>query len=457
MQKKYDLVIKNGNVISFAPDNIIAGVNLGILNGKISVITKEKLSGKKEIEASGYYVSPGFIDFHSHANGRLFSAQCLVRQGVTTTVGGERNFDAKIIRDIETDGFLINHGFYISYSFTLRKAVGLHDPSQKASPAEIASMSKLAERFFKFGVLGIHFGLEYAPGTSEHELVSLFHLAKSYNKIVVVHLRKDGYESMESLEEIIRVSKETGAAVHILHVMYTAGLDGLMDAFLSRIEEARAEGCDITADTGVYSAYPTFSGSLSLGAGWTFGYGKNISEKDLMISSGVHVGNFCDKKMFSYIRREFPTTLITAFVYDEKQIEKAIKPEYMLISTNAAYGPHHNHIGHPEGSGTFPKLISNYVKERKALSLSEAVKKSTYLPALRMGIENKGNIGEGMDADITIFNFDKIKANSDYVGFGDPNQPPDGVEYVIVGGHIVQNKDRVLDSENFFGKLIIKK
>lgn len=448
MKSSYDMVVKHGNVVSFEPDVINRDMNIGIKNGKIADITKNDIEGKSEINAEGMYVVPGLIDFHSHVNGRRFSAECLMRQGFTTTIGGERIFDTKVIRDIETDGFLINHGFYISYSFNLRKAVGLNDPLQIASRQEISSMMRLAERFFEFGVFGIHFSLEYAPGTSEEELEGLFRIARQHGKTVIIHLRKDGYEAMESLEEVIRVARKTGAAVHIVHVMYTAGLEGVLDVFLKRIEDACSEGCDITADTGVYSAYPTFSGSMSLGKCWEAGYGKDISERNLMISSGVHAGKFCDEKLFAYIRKEFPATLITAFVYDESQISKAIRPDYMFISTNAAYGPHHDNIGHPEGSGTFPKLIAQYVRNEKAITLQDAVKKMTYLPAKRLDINNKGNLRKGMDADILIFDYSRIESKADYVGFGDPNAAPEGINYVIIGGNIVKDIDGTISDQN---------
>ena len=454
MGNEYDLVIKGGNVICFDKDGILQDTNIGICEGVIKKITKKPISGTVEIDASNKYVSPGFIDFHSHINGRKFSAECMLRQGATTTIGGERIFASSIIRVIETDGFLINHGFYISYSFTLRRAVGIQDPSQKASKTEIDNMIKLAERFFEFGVLGIHFSLEYAPGTEEEELVEILKSAKKYKKVAMIHLRRDGYRAAESLEEIIRVAKATGAAIHILHTMYTAGYDKLLDHFLMRIDEARAEGCDITADTGVYAAYPTFVGSLIFREGWEKGYQEGTSESNLLVSSGIHIGEFCSKELFEYIRKNFPTTLITAFVYDQGQIPKALSPKYMMVSTNGAYGPHMKNIGHPEGAGTFPKLISQYVREQHILSLTDAIKKITYMPAQRFQLANKGNIKPEMDADITIFDLDKIEAKASYVNFSDPNSPPEGIEYVIIGGHLILENGKIKAGSENHGKLI---
>ncbi len=458
----YDIVLSHGNIITFNEDhfnedNLLHDFNIGIIHDKIAAISKDEMHGQCEIDVTGKYVSPGFIDFHSHVNGRRFSAECMLRQGVTTTIGGERNFDAGIIREIEEKGFLLNHGFYISYSFTLRRAVGLINPSENASKDQIDRMIKLVERFFQFGVMGIHIGLEYAPGTFEDELAEILKIAKQYNKVAVIHLRKDGYAAIESLNEIIRVVRKTNASVNLLHTMYTAGYDKLLDKFLSIISEARAEGYNITADTGVYAAYPTFAGSLSLDEGWIGDFKQGISEKNLLISSGIHVGKFCDKELFQYIRKNFPTTLITAFIYDEEQIDKAIAPDYMMISTNGAYGPHLKGIGHPEGAGTFPKYLSKYVRDKKILPLAKAVKKITWLPAKRFGIENKGNIKPQMDADLTIFDFGQLESMSDYVNVGDPNKPPKGIDLVIINGKIILKDGIISEDCQNCGKLITSK
>ncbi|NLE06199.1 MAG: amidohydrolase family protein [Crenarchaeota archaeon] len=451
----FDLVIRNGSIISFEKESIPENSNIGIYDGKIITISKNSLKGKVTIDASNLVISPGFIDFHSHINGRYFSAECALRQGVTTTIGGERVFEYDLIRQIAEKGFLINQGLYISYSFTLRKAVGLHDPNQKATKKEISNMTNLAERFLQFGVLGIHFGLEYMPATTEEELESLFSLAKKYNKIAMVHLRRDGYEALKSLEEVIRIAKKTDAAINILHVIYMAGLNGLLDNFLKIINKARKDGCNIIADTGVYAAYPTLAGSMTLGDNWINKYASKVSEKNLLISSGIYAGQFCDKEFFKYIRNEYPATLITAFVFDEAMIPKAITPEYMMISTNSGYGPHCEGIGHPESTGTFPKLIHEYVKKKPILTLEDAIKKISYLPAKMLGLEKKGNIKEGMDADITIFNLDNLSPKSNYINCGNPTTPPEGIEYVIINGNVVLNQGHILLEKRHCGSLII--
>jgi len=444
----YDLVIKNGSVVCFSPDRLLNNVNIGILNGVIHKIAPEVMIGKIVIDASGKIISPGFIDFHSHVDGNRFSAERVLLQGATTTIGGERSFDGKAIRKIYELGFLINQGFFISHSFTLRRAVGIKDPYHSADSQEISGMLTLAEKFFERGSFGIHFGLEFVPGTSEAEIIELARLAKQYDRIVTVHLRKDGQEALDSLDEIIAIADKTQASIHILHLMYMVGFQGVMESALKKIRDARMRGLDITADTGIYAAFPSFIGSSILDNDWEKHYGKDISEKNLMISSGINAGQFCDKESFERLREDFPNTLITAFVCDEPEIKRALKEDYVFVSTNAADGPHYENMGHPETAGTFPKLIHKYVREEGTIELLEAIKKITVYPAERFGIKQKGNLLEGYDADIVIFDNETIEDKADYVGKGNPNEPPAGIDYVIVNGVIVAQNGTITQNQN---------
>jgi len=436
----YDMVINDGKIIDVIKKKILKA-NIGIVRDKIACISEEKLTGKRVIEARGKIVSPGFIDFHSHVDAKVFSATCIAKQGGTTTIGGERSFDGKAIRKIEEDGFLINHGFYISHSFTLRTAAGIKDPYRPATRREIKDMVNLACKFFENGAFGIHFGLEFVPGTSEEEIIKLSEVAKNYEKVVLVHLRKDGRESLKYFNEIIQAARITGASIHMFHLMYMIGYKGVVDKAIGILENAISDGIDITADTGLYSAFPCCIGSSILDEGWEKGY-VNVNVKDLLISSGIYAGKRCTNEMFKFLREEFPYTLVTAFVCDNDAIEKLLKKEYIFVSTNAADGPHYENIGHPETAGTFPRLIHQYVKKKETIDIIEAIRKITILPATRFKIKNKGLLSEGADADITIFDYEKIKDNANYIGRGNPNEPPVGIEHVIVNGKVIfENND----------------
>ncbi|MDO4869981.1 MAG: amidohydrolase family protein [Bacillota bacterium] len=455
MKQQYDIVIEGGLVCSFEPDQLSVR-NIGIKNGKVEAISTEPLSAKTRISAFGKVVSPGFIDFHSHVDGKEFSAGCLVRQGATTTIGGERNLDGGAIRNIEENGFLINHGFYISHSFTLRQAAGIDDPYRAATPNELSTMVRLADQFLEHGAFGLHFGLEFVPGTSYEEFYTLAKVAQNRDKVALVHLRDDGVRTPGALGEAIRVAKETGVSMHILHLHYMSGFGDLMDETIRMIDDANRDGCDITVDTGMYTAFPSCAGASILDEGWTEKYKEGTQISDLMVSSGIYSGTKCNYQMLDFLREEFPNTLVIGFTFEEKAIREILQKDYTFVSTNAADGPHYDKVGHPETAGSFPRLIRKYVKETDTLSLQDAIRKITVQPARRFGLPGKGNIEIGGDADIVIFDLNRIRERADFVDRGDPNAAPDGIECVLVNGRPVilggemtgeYNAGRLLTSE----------
>ena len=450
---RYDLVILKGKVIDVVGEKILEA-NIGIIKDKISIITKETILGHKTINAAGRMVSPGFIDFHSHVDGNEYSAQCLVKQGGTTTLGGERNINGRNIRQIEEEGFIVNQGFFISQSFSLRNAVGIFDTHKAATAREVRIMSDLARRFMEYGAFGICFGLEFVPGTSNNELLEMAKIAKEFDRPITVHLRKDGREALRYFDEIIRVAESTGVSVQILQLMYMVGIGGAMQNALEIIESARAKGLDITADSGVYDAYSACIGTNIFDPGWEKGY-RNTSVNDLLIASGIYMGEYCNKEMFDFLRKEFPGTLVTAFVCDTEAIAMALQKDYVYVSTNAADGPHYPGIGAPEVSGTYPRLIGRYVRENKDISLMEAIKKITILPARRFGLNDIGSLESGKNADLVIFDFDSIIDRADFIGRGEPDAAPIGVDYVIVNGEIVVEKGNL--TNNYHSGRLIKR
>ena len=146
------------------------------------------------------------------------------------------------------------------------------------------------------------------------------------------------------------------------------------------------------------------------------------------------MGEYCNDELFETLRSEFPETLVTAFVCDPEAISMALKKDYVYVSTNAADGPHYPGIGAPEVAGTYPRLLGKYVREEKVISLMEAIKKITILPAKRFGIRETGHIEEGMNADIVIFDENTIIDRADFIGIGRPDTPPEGIKAVIVNG-----------------------
>lgn len=447
----FDLTISNGKIIDVVKNRIIKR-NIGIRGEKIVAITKEEMKGSVNIDAGGLLISPGFIDFHSHVDGNEYSATCLVKQGGTTTLGGERALNSKRIRQIEEEGFIVNHGFSISQSFVLRNAVGISNANIPATEQEIKVMADLAMRFMEYGAFGICFGLELVPGTSYREILELAKVAKKYDRPILIHLRKDGREGLKYFDEIIKVAEETGVSVQILQLMYMVGIGGAMPYALEIIEGARNRGLDITADSGVYDAFSACIGTGIFEDGWELEY-SNTSVNDLLIASGIHMGEYCSEELFRYLRTEYPETLVTAFVCDVDAISMALKKEYVFVSTNAADGPHYPGIGAPEVSGTFPRLLGRYVREEKEISLMEAIKKITILPAKRFGLKNIGSIEMNKNADIVIFDAERILDHADFIGRGKPDADPSGIQYVIVNGKIVVKENQLTENCNN-GRLI---
>lgn len=449
--ESFDMVIKNGTIIDVV-EGKLHKANIGVRNGKIAAISKKNLKGKQTIDASGMMVSPGFIDFHSHVDGSQYAAECIVRQGGTTTLGGERSLNGKVIQNIEEEGFIINHGFFVSQPFVLRDAVGIRNIYRPADRKEIRIMADLAARFMEAGACGICFPLELIPGVSSQELFEIAKVAKAYDKPVTIHLRKDGREALETFDEIFELAVKIGVKIHILELMYMVGMAGTMPRALALLDKAIASGLDITADSGVYDAFTVCIGTGVFDEGWQSSYsGKTY--QDLIVSSGIHIGERCDEKLFRHIRQNSPSTLVTAFVGDRDAVPMAIKKEYVFVSTNAADGPCYPMAGSPEMAGTYPRLIGNFVRDEAELSFMEAIRKITILPARRFHLDKIGSLEIGKNADVVIFEYEKLEDRANYVNIGKPDEPPTGIKWVIVNGNIVVEDGRIIAKERY-GRLI---
>jgi N-acyl-D-amino-acid deacylase len=448
---KYETVILGGQVIDVVK-GVTAIQNIGINNGKIAAISKGFLEGWKEINANGLLVSPGFIDFHSHVDGNPYAGKCMVMQGGTTTLGGERDLNRKTFRRIEEEGFIINQGFSVSHSFVLRSAVGITNPHQPATDQEIKIMADLARSFLESGAFSICFVLELIPGTSKKELIEVAKVAKEYDRLVTVHMRKDGREALQHFDELLELAS-MGVKLHLLQLMYMVGIGGAMEPALQILDAAIASGLDITADSGVYDAYTVCIGTGVFEEGWEKEYG-TASVEDLVISSGTFMGEHCTEQLFHRLRKEFPATLVTAFVCDKEAIPMALKRDYVYCSTNATDGPYYPGMGAPEVSGTFPRLLGKYVREHRQLSLMEAIRKITILPARRYGLQDVGSLEVGKNADIVIFDPEEIIDQSTFIGRGKPDEPPKGITYVLVNGEVVVEKGQLTENLSA-GRLVL--
>jgi N-acyl-D-amino-acid deacylase len=433
----YDIVIRNGTIIE--PKTGVQTVgNIAVQGGKICEITREKITGKKEIDASDRIVCPGFVDIHSHLNYPLAPAWMSVRQGITTCLSGNCGLNADTpIKDfldkIENQGYPLNFATLIGHSLRLRALVGLDDPYQTADEAQVKKMESLAAAGLEEGAFGVSLGLEYAPGANEAEYMPLVVLAARYGKLVPIHIRTDALDFAVGLREAIALAEKTGARIHISHLAYSFGVHPeVTEMAFVMIRNAIARGLPLLCDSGVYEAFATYVQSAVFDEGWHKRYGVELS--DLMISSGKYVGRRATPEIYEYVRTQEKDTVGTAFVGVLPDLALAIRQPFTMISTDAGLVDAPGE-GHPQDSGTYPKVFEELVRKQGALTMMEAVYKSTYMPALQMGIAgSKGWLGAGADADIVVFDPKTIRSNSDYVGLGSPDAHPDGIDYVLVNG-----------------------
>lgn len=441
----YDVVIKNGTVVD--PENgEIIYKNIGILGNKIARITHENIIGKIEIEAKGLIVSPGFIDIHAHIDGHSECGKLSAMQGVTTTVGGNCGggpLDLKgFFIDQDTKGFLINQAQLIGHSFTLREAVGINNPYISANKEEICKMSDITEKSFQNGAIGLSFGIEYAPGSSKEEIMTLSKIAKKYNKIVPIHTNVNLPRDLTSLRHAIEISEFTGAHVLISHFVYQYGT-GIMTEALDMVDAARKKGLKVSIDSGMYSAFSTFIGSTIYDEDYIKKLGWKL--ENMLVATGQYKGKRLTGEIYKELRNYSRDESVICFAGVEEEVYEALKKDYVMLSSDTGPSPTGKTCeGHPQNAGTFPRFFRKMVRERKDLTLIQAVKKCTILPAKTLGLSNKGRMKEGTDADIVIFDINSIYDLAKFPDVGTPDSKPEGIPYVIVNGKIIiDNNDFV--------------
>lgn len=447
----YDLVIENGKVIDPKSNRCVV-CNMGIKDGKITALTREKLSSEIVINATGKVVCPGFIDIHAHVEGKKACGKLLAAMGVTTVYNGNCGMGVEdlegFMNKYEAEGFIINQIEQVGHT-TLREAVGLRNRYTPASPIEILDMERLLEDEFKIGAYGLSFGLEYVPGASKEEILALGRVAAKYDKLISIHTRGDGYAGLISLKEAIDICRITGARVQISHLVYQFGM-GMIAQAIKLIDEAIEEGLDISVDSGMYSSFATAIGSAVFDEGCLERWGCDYDS--LVAATGKYRGKRLTKELYTELRQQMPEETAIGMVGKESEVFEALKKPYMMVSTDAGTLYDGELPGHPQDAGTYPRFIRTMVKEQAALSLNEAIRRCTYLPASKLGLSNKGVINMGADADIVIFSPEILKDKADYPGFGEVDARPEGIDYVIVNGKIVVKGKEVLEEKP--GKII---
>ena len=438
------IVINNGLVID--PKNSINDyLNLEITNGKISKISKDKLVGDYEIDATNLCVTPGFIDIHMHEDimkdGKIQIDifERMLKMGVTTAIGGNcgigPNNIGEYLKEYEKNP-LINFKMLLPHKI-LRDYIGAEDRYTSLSSDEIEKMYRYGEKLIKENnLLGISFGIEYIPGINREELVNLAKLGE--NKIIAVHLRKDGDDIIESCEEFFEIAKYVNYHFQISHIGSMAGY-GQMRKFLNYIQNKIDNGLDIGCDCYPYTAFSTHIGSAVFDDGYIESHGGDYSKLEVL--DGEYKGQRCTKEIFNYLRKNSPDTLVAGHLMVDEDIKIAFQDKNVVVGDGLLS---ESGNGHPRAVGTFPKFLRKYVLDDKIMSLSEGVAKITNQPADFYGLK-AGTLSIGANGDITIFSLDELKDNATF----DKLISPSGIKYVLVNGSIALKDGEITTKREF--------
>ena len=496
----YDIVIRNGRVLDGAGNPWI-NADVGIKDNRFVRIGKIEGKGKREIDARGKYVSPGWIDMLDQSGSvlpRNGLAETKLRQGVTTGIGGEGGTPvpaeqiAGYFAALEKSGISINFGTY--YNETQARVAVLGNEAREPNAEELARMKALMDTAMKAGVVGMTTALIYPPSSyaTTKELVEMAKVVGLHGGIYASHIRGEGKELVQSIEEAIAIGEGGNLPVEVFHLKaaYQPGWGRLMREAGAKIEEARTRGVDVAADIYLYTAGGT--GLDSVIPSWAFEGGRekllerlkdpnirarlkneiktgspgwwNIVEaaggwNNIVLAYAANKENArFEGKNLTQIAKEWNKEPADA-AYDlvaqgsggrvsaiyhmmsEGDIETALKFPWTSLGSDAsaALDPNATGPAHPRAHGNFPRLIARYVRERKVLSLEEAVRKMTSWAATRMRIPNRGTIKEGNWADVVIFDYDTIQDRATYE---QPTLAAVGIDYVLVNGQVTMENGK---------------
>ncbi|MGH1493896.1 MAG: amidohydrolase family protein [Acidimicrobiales bacterium] len=427
----FDVVINGGRVMD--PDSGFDGLaNLGIDGDRITAVSVEPLVGTTTIDATDRVVSPGFVDLLSYEP-NSFGVWLKLADGVTTNLAmhGVNNYAEAFFRRYENQT-PIHYGGAFHHHFMRGYDVGADIGHQLTQPQK-AELDSLVRSNLQQGFAGISFSPEYSPGTTTVEMETLAAIAAELGHVCFFHARHSDPDppgtSLEAIEEILLIAKRTGASVHIEHLSSTGGTFVMFHA-LQLINQARADGADVTACLYPYDFWGTFLGSSRFSLGWQQRY--RLSESDLQVAGTT---NRLTPETFNQALRENKLVAAIGSIPDE-EIQMAMQEPWVFVASDAIPTVEMNN--HPRGAGTFSRTIGHYVREMGTLDLMTGLSKITIGPVLRVetmipAMARKGRLQRGADADIVIFNPVTI---GDRATVESPATPSVGIDWVLVGGQI---------------------
>ncbi len=386
----------------------------------------------KRIVASGCMVCPGFIDPHGHIDGHVYTAELSLLQGITTSVGGNCGFSPLDIRRFlrEQKAFPI-HQIEMIGLCALRTAVGAKDIFSPAAPRQICEMERLCRAALEAGAAGVSLGPSYTPGASMEEMEAMCRLAAEYGRPVSIDTRMSSMTDLNSLQEAIDLAETSGCTMVVSHFVYQYGV-GVEEEALSMIRRARERGIDMQLDSGMYKDWCSSVGSALFEPRIMRENG--IELYHLRVITGPHLGSLPDEQMLNHLRAHHPHDAVVVNTGLQEAVYTIQRDPLTMVSTDAgAYVPGE---GHPQIAGSFPRYLREMVREGRGLSFAGAIRHITLQPAQVFGLQGKGRMRAGCDADLVIFDPKTIADTANYPGLGQPNAAPEGIRCVIVDGQI---------------------
>ncbi|MCO6512009.1 MAG: D-aminoacylase [Aridibacter famidurans] len=495
--QEYDVVIRNGRVLDGAGNPWILA-DVAIKDGRFARIGTVEGKGKVEIDATGKYVSPGWIDSMDQSGSVLPQnglAENKLFMGVTTAIGGEGGTPVPVdqigeyFKGLETSGISINFGTY--FSATQARVAVLGMDSRAPNAGELERMKAIIEKAMKAGAMGMTTALIYPPSSyaKTPELIELAKVTGRYGGIYATHMRDEGKGLVGAVEEAIEIGEKGGLPVEIFHLKaaYQPGWGRLMREAGEAIERARGRGVDVAADIYLYTAGGTgleatipswaFEGGVAKlverlndpeirarlkreivegSPGWwniveASGGWENIIlvnarneenakfEGKSIAAIAKELGKEPADTAFDLVLQGTARVYALYFMMSEDDVITALKFPWTSIGSDAGAALKPGEVDtlglpHPRSYGNHPRLIARYVREKKVISLEEAIRKMTSWPATRLRIPERGLIKEGMWADAVIFDYEKI---NDRATFEEPLLSPVGIDRVLVNGTVV--------------------